>query len=69
MLAALKYIICAYRDGTDIYLAFLDIDSEGGVSYTFLKDDSEIPVEIEDAEIVAANIYAIVSDALMECFG
>ena len=63
-LAALKFIICGYNDGTDTYLAFLDIDPEGGVGYTFIKGDDEIPVEVEDAEIVAANIYAIASDAL-----
>lgn len=63
-LAALKFIICGYNDGADTYLAFLDIDPEGGVGYTFIKGDDEIPVEVEDAEIVAANIYAIASDAL-----
>ena len=64
-LAALKFIICGYNDGSDTYLAFLDIDPEGGVGYTFLKDESETPVEFEDAEIVAANIYAIASDAIV----
>lgn len=68
VLAALKFIICGYRDGNDIYLAFLDIDPEGGVGYTFLKDESETPVEFEDAEIVAANIYAIASDTLADNF-
>ncbi len=68
ILAALKFIICGYNDGMDTYLAFLDIDPEGGVGYTFLKDESEIPVEFEDAEIVAANIYAIASDAIMVNF-
>lgn len=63
-LAALKFIICGYNDGADTYLAFLDIAPEGGVGYTFIKGDDEIPVEVEDAEIVAANIYAIASDAL-----
>ena len=64
-LAALKFIICGYNDGADTYLAFLDIDTEGGVGYTFIKGDDETPVEIEDAEIVAANIYAIASDAVV----
>ena len=64
-LAALKFIICGYNDGQDTYLAFLDIDPEGGVGYTFIKGDDETPVEVEDAEIVAANIYAIVSDAIV----
>lgn len=68
IMAALKFIICGYKDGADTYLAFLDIDPEGGVSYTFLKDESEIPVEFEDAEIVAANIYAIASDTLVANF-
>ncbi|MBQ7902444.1 MAG: hypothetical protein IJ362_01810 [Oscillospiraceae bacterium] len=68
VLAALKFIICGYSDGADTYLAFLDIDPEGGVGYTFLEGDGEIPVEVEDAEIVAANIYAIASDTLMENF-
>ena len=69
ILVALKFIICGYSDGADTYLAFLDIDPEGGVGYTFLKDESEVPVEFEDAEIVAANIYAIASDTLMSNFG
>ena len=68
-LAALKFIICGYSDGADIYLAFLDIDTEGGVGYTFIQGDSETPVEIEDAEIVAANIYAIASDAIVSALG
>lgn len=68
VLAALKYIICGYNDGTDTYLAFLDIDLEGGVDYSFIKDDSEIAVEFEESDIVAANIYAIASDTLMYCF-
>lgn len=63
-LAALKFIICGYNDGADVYLAFLDIDPEGGVGYTFIKGEDEMPVEVEDAEIVAANIYAIVIDTL-----
>ncbi len=64
-LAALKFIICGFNDGTQTYLAFLDIDPEGGVGYTFIKGDDETPVEMEDAEIVAANIYAIASDAIV----
>ena len=67
-LAALKFIICGYNDGQDTYLAFLDIDPEGGVGYTFIKGDDETPVEVEDAEIVAANIYAIASDAIAGVF-
>ena len=67
-LAALKFIICGYNDGAQTYLAFLDIDTEGGVGYTFIKGDDETPVEVEDAEIVAANIYAIVSDAIVSAF-
>ena len=67
-LAALKFIICGYNDGENTYLAFLDIDPEGGVGYTFVKDDSETAVEFEDCEIVAANIYAIVCDTLMAVF-
>lgn len=63
-LAALKFIICGYNDGTDTYLAFLDIDPEGGVGYTFINGDDETPADVEDAEIVAANIYAITSDTL-----
>ena len=69
IMAGLRFIICGYSDGADTYLAFLDISTEGGVGYTFLKDDSEIPVDFEGAEIVAANIYAIVSDTLMDHFG
>ena len=68
VLGCLKFIICGYNDGKENYLAFLDIDEEGSVGYNFFRDGSEEPVEIEDAEIVAANIYAIVSDALMENF-
>ena len=64
-LAALKFIICGYNDGENTYLAFLDIDPEGGVGYTFIKGDDETPVEVEDSEIVAANIYAIVSDTIV----
>ena len=64
-LAALKFIICGYNDGQDTYLAFLDVDPEGGVGYTFIKGDDETPVEVEDSEIVAANIYAIASDAIV----
>ncbi len=67
VLAALRFIICGYSDGDGIYLAFLDIDPEGGVGYTFV-DEAETPVDFEEAEIVAANIYAIVSDALMSNF-
>ena len=67
-LAALKFIICGYNDGAQTYLAFLDIDPEGGVGYTFIKGDDKTPVEVEDAEIVAANIYAIVSDAIVSAF-
>lgn len=68
VLGCLKFIICGYNDGKENYLSFLDIDEEGSVGYNFFRDGSEEPVEIEDAEIVAANIYAIVSDALMENF-
>lgn len=68
VLAALKFIICGYNDGSDTYLAFLDIDIEGSVGYTFLKDESETPAEVEDGDIVAANIYAIVNDTLMSRF-
>lgn len=68
VLGCLKFIICGYNDGKQNYLAFLDIDEEGGVGYNFFADSSEEPVEIEDAEIVAANIYAIVSDGLVEQF-
>lgn len=64
ILGGLKFIICGYNDGKKNYLAFLDIDDEGAVGYSFFMDNSEEPVEVEDAEIVAANIYAIVSDAL-----
>ena len=64
-LAALKFIICGYNDGEETYLAFLDIDPEGGVGYTFIKGNDETPVEVKDAEIVAANIYAIASDAIV----
>ncbi len=63
-LAALKFIICGYNDGADTYLAFLDIDPEGGVGYTFINGADETPADVEDAEIVAANIYAIASDTL-----
>ena len=59
VLGCLKFIICGYNDGKENYLAFLDIDEEGSVGYNFFRDGSEEPVEIEDAEIVAANIYAI----------
>ena len=64
VLGCLKFIICGYNDGSKNYLAFLDIDDEGGVGYNYFAEGSEDPVEIEDAEIVAANIYAIVSDGL-----
>ena len=67
-LGSLKFIICGYNDGKDNYLAFLDIDEEGGVGYTFIKGEEETPVEVEDAEIVAANIYAIVCDAIVVAF-
>ena len=68
VLGCLKFIICGYNDGKQNYLAFLDIDEEGGVGYNFFRDGSEEPVEVEDAEIVAANIYAIVSDGLVAEF-
>ncbi|MBE6887198.1 MAG: hypothetical protein E7484_02110 [Ruminococcaceae bacterium] len=68
VLGCLKFIICGYNDGRQNYLAFLDVDEEGGVGYNFFHDGSEEPVEVEDAEIVAANIYAIVSDCLVENF-
>ena len=68
VLGCLKFIICGYNNGKENYLAFLDVDEEGSVGYNFFRDGSEEPVEIDDAEIVAANIYAIVSDALMENF-
>ncbi len=69
VLAALKFIICGYNDGSDTCLAFLDIDAEGSVGYTFFKDESETPADVEDGDIVAANIYAIVNDTLMSRFG
>ena len=68
VLGCLKFIICGYSDGKQNYLAFLDIDDEGGVGYNFFQDGSEEPVEIEDGEIVAANIYAIVSNGLVAEF-
>ena len=68
VLGCLKVIICGYNDGAQNLLAFLDIDEEGGVGYNFFREGSEEPVEVEDAEIVAANIYAIVSDCLVENF-
>ena len=68
VLGCLKFIVCGYNDGVHNYLAFLDIDEDGGVGYNFFKDGSEQPVTVEDAEIVAANIYAIVSDCLVENF-
>lgn len=68
VLGGLKFIICGYNDGKQNYLAFLDIDEEGGVGYNFFEDGSEQPVEVAEAEIVAANIYAIVSDCLVENF-
>ena len=68
VLGCLKFIICGYNDGTTNYLAFLDIDEEGGVGYNFFQEGSEEPVEVKDAEIVAANIYAIVSDGLVDTF-
>jgi hypothetical protein len=68
VLGCLKFIICGYNDGKKNYLAFLDIDEEGGVGYNFFCDGSEEPVDVEDAEIVAANIYAIVSDGLVAEF-
>ena len=64
VLGCLRFIICGYNDGTQNFLAFLDIDDEGAVGYSFFREGSEEPVEVEDAEIVAANIYAIVCDAL-----
>ena len=68
ILGCLKFIVCGYNDGEKNYLAFLCIDEEGSVGYNFFCDGSEEPVEIEDAEIVAANIYAIASDCLVENF-
>lgn len=68
VLGCLKFIICGYNDGKKNYLAFLDIDDEGGVGYNFFQDGSEEPVDVEDAEIVAANIYAVVSDGLVAEF-
>lgn len=68
VLGCLKFIICGYNDGKQNYLAFLDIDDEGSVGYNFFCEGSEEPVEVEDAEIVAANIYAIVSDGLVAEF-
>ena len=68
VLGCLKFIICGYNDGKQNYLAFLDIDDEGSVGYSFFCEGSEEPVEVEDAEIVAANIYAIVSDGLVAEF-
>lgn len=68
VLGCLKFIICGYNDGKENFLAFLDVDEEGGVGYNFFREGSEVPVEVEDAEIVAANIYAIVSDTLTENF-
>ncbi|MBR5521193.1 MAG: hypothetical protein IKU54_04270 [Oscillospiraceae bacterium] len=69
VLGCLKFIVCGYNDGKNNYLAFLDIAEEGGVGYNFFREGSEEPVEIEDEEIVAANIYAIVSDTLFDTFG
>ena len=68
VLGCLKFIICGYNDGGQNFLAFLDIDDEGAVGYSFFREGSEEPVEVEDAEIVAANIYAIVSDGLVNEF-
>ena len=68
ILGCLKFIICGYNDGKQNFLAFLDIDDEGSVGYSFFAEGSETPVEIEDAEIVAANIYAIVNDGLVAEF-
>jgi len=68
VLGCLKFIICGYNDGEQNYLAFLDIDDDGGVGYNFFCEGSEEPVDICDAEIVAANIYAIVSDGLVAEF-
>ena len=69
VLGCLKFIVCGYNDGKNNYLAFLDIAEEGGGGYNFFREGSEEPVEIEDEEIVAANIYAIVSDTLFDTFG
>ncbi|MBQ9845419.1 MAG: hypothetical protein IJO54_04990 [Oscillospiraceae bacterium] len=68
IMGCLKFIICGYNDGKSNYLAFLDIDDEGSVGYSFFPEGSEEPVEIEDAEIVAANIYAVANDTLVENF-
>lgn len=68
IMGCLKFIICGYNDGKSNYLAFLDIDDEGSVGYSFFPEGSEEPVGIEDAEIVAANIYAVASDTLVETF-
>ncbi|MBQ6929229.1 MAG: hypothetical protein IJN27_02865 [Oscillospiraceae bacterium] len=68
VLGCLKFIICGYNDGKKNYLAFLDIDDEGSVGYNFFREGSEEPVDVEDAEIVSANIYAIVSDGLVAEF-
>lgn len=63
-LGCLRFIICGYNDGSENFLAFLDIDQEGSVGYSFFREGSEVPVEKEDGDIVAANIYAIVCDGL-----
>ena len=63
-LGGLRFIICGYNDGSENFLAFLDIDQEGSVGYSFFREGSEVPVEMEDGDIVAANIYAIVCDGL-----
>lgn len=69
VLGGLRFIICGYREGKNTYLAFLDIDSEGSVGYTFVKEGSEEAAQVKDGDIVAANIYAIVCDTLAQQLG
>ena len=63
--AGLKYIICVYREEDREYLAFVDIE-DGAIGYTFIRKGEEEACECEGQDIVAANIFGIADDTLLE---
>ena len=63
--AGLKYIICVYREEDREYLAFVDIE-DGAIGYTFIRKGEEEACEFEGQDIVAANIFGIADDTLLE---
>lgn len=65
---ALTFIICVYKDASCEYLAFIHID-DGTIEYNFIRKGEENPCEFEGRDIVAANIFGIVDDALYENLG